>query len=51
MKVDEETRYIMATRLKMTNEEIERYEKGMLSLSHRDDSIITSTKYYCLSYL
>lgn len=44
MKVDEETRYIMATKLKMTNEDIDRYEKGMSSLSHMDNKIIASTK-------
>lgn len=44
MKVDEETRYIMVTKLSLTNEEINRYERGMLSLSHRDELIIGSTK-------
>src|SRR3990167_1487803 len=44
MKVDEETRYIMVTKLNLTDEEINKYERGMLSLSHRDESIIGSTK-------
>lgn len=44
MKVDEETRYIMATKLNLTNEDIERFEKGLLSLSHMDNKIIASTK-------
>ena len=44
MKVDDETHYILATRLKMSNEEIDKYERGMLSLSHNDEKIIGSAK-------
>ena len=39
MKVDDETHYILATRLKMSNEEIDKYERGMLSLSHNDEKL------------
>ena len=44
MKIDDETNYILTTRLKMSNEEIDKYERGMLSLSHRDELIIGSAK-------
>ena len=44
MEVDDETRYIMWSRLKMGNAEIDKYERGMLSLSHNDEKIIGSAK-------
>ncbi len=44
MKLDEETRAILATKLKLTDEEIAKYERGHLSLSKNDDFIIRSTK-------
>lgn len=44
MKLDDETRIILGTRLKLTNEEIDKYEKGYLSLSHDDERVIRSAK-------
>lgn len=44
MKLDEETRVILWTKLKLTNEEIAKYERGHLSLSKNDESIIRSAK-------
>jgi len=44
MKLDEETRIILGTRLKFTNEEIDKYERGYLSLSHNDQLIVESAK-------
>ena len=44
MRLDDETRTILVTRLKMNNEEIDKYEKGFLSLSHNDELIIGSAK-------
>lgn len=44
MIVDEETRGILVTKLKLTDEEITKYERGNLSLSKNDDFIIRSTK-------
>ena len=44
MKLDDETRIILGTRLKLTDEEIDKYERGNLSLSHRDELIIDSAK-------
>ena len=44
MKLDEETRLILETKLKLTDEEIAKYERGHLSLSKNDEFIIRSTK-------
>lgn len=44
MKLDEETRAIFATKLGMTDEEIAKYERGHLSISHHDELIVNSTK-------
>lgn len=44
MKLDEETRIILGTKLKLTNEEIAKYERGHLSLSHNDQLIVESAK-------
>lgn len=44
MIIDEETRGILKTKLKMTDEEIAKYERGNLSLSKNDDFVIRSTK-------
>lgn len=44
MKLDEETRIILGTKLKLTNEEIAKYERGHLSLSKNDELIIRSAK-------
>lgn len=44
MKLDDETRIILGTRLNLTNEQIERYEEGLLSLSHDDERVIRSAK-------
>ncbi len=44
MKLDEDTRTILATKLKLTEEEIAKYERGHLSLSRNDELIINSTK-------
>ncbi len=44
MKLDEETRAILATKVKLTDEEIAKYERGHLSISHHDELIIRSTK-------
>ena len=44
MKLDEETRAIFTTKLGMTDEEIAKYERGYLSISHHDEFIVNSTK-------
>lgn len=44
MKLDEETRAILTTKLKLTGEQIAKYERGHLSLSHNDELVLSSTK-------
>mgnify|MGYP003394594778 CR=1 FL=1 len=44
MKLDEDTRAIFATKLGMTDEEIAKYGRGHLTLSHHDELIVNSTK-------
>jgi len=44
MKLDDETRSILFERLKLTNEEIGKYERGYLTLSKNDEFIIRSAK-------
>lgn len=44
MELDEETRIILGTKLKLTDEEIAKYGRGHLTLSKNDELIIRSTK-------
>lgn len=44
MKLDEETRVMLTTKLKLTDEQIAKYERGHLSLSHNNELILSSTK-------
>lgn len=44
MILDEETRIIIGTKLKLTNDEMDEYERGHLKLSKNDELIIRSTK-------
>ena len=44
MKLDEETRAILTTKLKLTGEQIDKYERGHLSLSRNDELILSSIK-------
>jgi hypothetical protein len=44
MKLDHETRTILFEKLKLTNEEIDKYEKGTLSLSGYDEYRLRSGK-------
>lgn len=45
MKLDDETRIILATRIKLTNEEIDKYERGYFSLSFANELNIRSDEY------
>lgn len=44
MILDEETRIILGTKLKLSNDEIDKYERGHLTLSKNDELIASSTK-------
>src|SRR3990167_8009579 len=44
MKLDEDTRTIFTTKLKLTNEQIAKFERGQLSISRNDELIVSSTK-------
>jgi hypothetical protein len=44
MELDEDTRIILETKLKLTNEEIAKYERGHLSLSRNDELMVESAQ-------